>query len=104
MGLGVARPQALVERWGCRALPPPEGTRTQPRCQRGQPSTSTCGLRVAPRYRPFRDGDVEIVGAPRRGQGERGHDAVRDRDLQPQVDGSAEPDLEAAAQAERDLA
>src|SRR5262245_18313049 len=44
----VARPQALVERWGGRALLPPEGTRPQPHFQRGEPSTSTSELRVRP--------------------------------------------------------
>src|SRR5689334_17676554 len=104
MALRIARPQALVERWGCRALPSDEGTCPPPRCQRGQPSTSTSDLRVAARDRTLGDRDVEVGRAARGRACEARNDAVRDRDLEPQVDGRAEPDLEAAAQAERDLA
>src|SRR5436190_23432253 len=104
MGLGIARPQAVVERWGGRALPPHEGTRTLPHCQRGEPSTSTSELRVTPRNRTLRDGDVEVRRAPGGRKGEAGDDGVCDRDLQAEVDRRAEADLEPASQAEGDLA
>src|SRR5689334_23574623 len=104
MGLGMARPQAVVERWGCRAVPPHEGTRPLPHCQRGQPSTSTSDLRVTPRNRTLRDGDVEVRGAASGGQREAGDDGVCDRELQAEVDRRAEADLEPASEAEGDLA
>src|SRR4051794_20543064 len=104
MVFGVARSQASVERWGRRALPPPEGTRAQSYCQCGQPSTSTFGLRVAAGDRALRHSDVEIRRPARGGQREARNDAVRDLNLQPQIDGCAEADLEATAQPERDLA
>src|SRR5438477_683161 len=104
MGFGAARPQAVVERWGCRAVPPHEGTRPLPHCQRGKPSTSTSGLRVTARNRTLRDGDVEVRRAPGGGRREAGDDDVCDRDLQAEVDRRAETDLEPASQTEGDLA
>src|SRR2546429_4249121 len=81
----------------------PEGTSPDPLCQRGQPSTSTFGSRVASRDGALRDCDVQVVRPARGGEGQAGDDAVGDRDLQAQVDRCAEPDLEAAPQPERDL-
>src|SRR6476661_2936396 len=104
MCVGVPRPQALVERWGCRALPATEGTCPRSRCQRGQPSPSTSGLRVAAGDGSLGSGNVEIRRAALRRERERRDDAVGDGDLEPQVDGRAELELEAAAQAHGDLA
>src|SRR5436305_6935154 len=104
MRFGVARPQALVERWGSRALPPPEGTCPVPRCQRAQPSTSTSELRVAARHRALGDCDVEVRRTAGRRARERRDDGVRDRDLDAKVDRRAEVDLEPAAEPECDLA
>src|SRR5215213_9635592 len=84
-------------------VPLPEGTLLERRCQRGQPSTSTFGLRVASGDGPFRHCDVEIVRPTLRRQAEPRDDATRDRNLDAEVDGRAEPDLEAAAKPERDL-
>src|SRR5690349_4098830 len=104
MGSGVARPQASVERWGDRALLPPEGTRPQLRCQRGQPSTSTSGLRVAPGDWSFRHCDVEVGRAAGRRPRERRDDPMRDRNLEREIHRRSEAYLEPAAQTEGDLA
>src|SRR3954469_24100355 len=104
MGFGVGPASSFGGALGLPGGTCDEGTCPSSRCQCGQPSTSTSGLRVAAGDGAFRDCDIEVC-RPARGWGcERGDDAVRNRDLERQVDGCAEADFETAAQPERDLA
>src|SRR3954471_7215594 len=103
MSSGCARPQATVDGWGGRASLPQEGTSANRLCQRRQPSTSTCDLRVRSGDRTFRHRDVEIGWPPSRRRFEGWGDPLNDRDLQREFDRWAETEFEPGVRAEREL-
>src|SRR6185295_15563856 len=61
-------------------------------------STSTYDLRLVTGHRPLRDADVDV-----RCSGRQRQDALRDRQLQPQVAAVAEPELRPRREHERQL-
>src|SRR5712691_4780145 len=103
MSAGWARPQAAVDLWGGRACLPQEGTSENRLCQRRQPSTSTCGLRVGARNRALRHRYVDIGRTAGRRERQGGKDATHDGNLQLQVDRTPEAQLGAVVEAEAEL-